>query len=569
MPHNTDIIFTLTGCLTAALCFGFITQKMKLSPILGYLLAGMVVGPFSPGFVADTAAANQFAEIGVVLLMFGVGLHFHLKDLIAVKPIALPGAVAQILVSSILGMLLTHFLGWSWIGGAIFGTAIAVASTVVLTRVLADNRALHTPIGHVAIGWLIVEDLFTIFVLVLLPAFFSVKGSVGNDFLFTFAVTIFKVSILIVFMLVFGKRILPKCLEYISRTGTRDLFTLAVLVIALGIAVGAANFFGASMALGAFLAGMVVGQSDFSARAASEALPMRDAFAVLFFVSVGMLFNPNLLASGWPLILVTLFIVLVAKPLIAVVVMIAMKQPLKKAISIGVALAQIGEFSFMLALLGSKLGIVPVEANNAIIFAAVVSIAINPLLYKAINPFVKWLEQFKCFENRLENDDDLFDSNNKNKRVILIGYGPVGQKTKNILTNKDLDLVVVEMNLDTVRKIRDQNESGVCVIHGDASKRDVLERAGVENAEAIIISSPDAPALEIAEVVAEINSRVPIFAHTKYVSEAKKLKKKGVQYAFSGEGTVALTLTCELMKQLDFSDDEISAEYRKINDEVL
>lgn len=299
MLHNVDLILTLAGGLSAALVLGFITQKLRMSPIVGYLLAGIIVGPYSPGFVADADTASQCAEIGIILLMFGVGLHFHLKDLLAVQRIVLPGAAAQIGAATLLGMVVSHGFGWSWAAGAVFGMAISVASTVVLTRVLSDNKALHTTTGHVALGWLVVEDLFTILLLVLLPAI--VGGNEQSESVWhVLAVTTLKLGALVVFALVVGQRIIPKLLAYVARTGTRDLFTLSVLVLALGVAVGAANFFGASMALGAFLSGMVVGQSEFSSQAAAEALPMRDAFAVLFFVSVGMLFNPASLISDCP-----------------------------------------------------------------------------------------------------------------------------------------------------------------------------------------------------------------------------------------------------------------------------
>ena len=378
MPHNIDLILTLTGGLTAALGLGFATQKLRLSPIVGYLLAGILVGPFTPGYVANKEIATQFAEIGVILLMFGVGLHFHLKDLLAVRKIAIPGAVVQIAAATALGAVVMRMIGWSWTAGIVFGMAISVASTVVLTRVLADNRALHTPTGHIAIGWLIVEDLFTILVLVLLPALFDTgEGSDSRSVIATFAWALIKLTALVGFALVAGQRIIPWLLGYIARTGSRDLFTLAVLVLALGIAVGSAQLFGASMALGAFLAGMIVGQSEFSARSASEALPMRDAFAVLFFVSVGMLFDPYKIAEDWPLILATLGIVIIGKPLAAILVVLLFRRPLRSALSIAVALAQIGEFSFILASLALGLNLLPPEATNALVVVSVVSITLN------------------------------------------------------------------------------------------------------------------------------------------------------------------------------------------------
>ncbi|HSI14335.1 MAG TPA: cation:proton antiporter, partial [Chthoniobacter sp.] len=380
MPHNLDLIFTLTGGLVAALFFGCLTQKLKLSPIVGYLLAGVLVGPFTPGFVANHDIASQCAEIGVILLMFGVGLHFQLKDLMAVRTVAIPGAVVQIAVATALGAVVTHLFGWTWTGGIVFGLAISVASTVVLTRVLSDHRDLHTPVGHIAIGWLIVEDLFTILVLVLLPAIFApATEGAGSNLWVTLGIALGKLVLLVVFTLVVGQKLIPLLLGYVARTGSRELFTLAVLVLALGIAVGSAKFFGASMALGAFLAGMVVGQSEFGARAAADALSMRDAFAVLFFVSVGMLFDPKAVMDGWPLMLATLGIVVLGKPLAALLVVLLFRRPFEAALSIAVALSQIGEFSFILGALARSLNILPESAIGAMVLASIGSITINPL----------------------------------------------------------------------------------------------------------------------------------------------------------------------------------------------
>ncbi|BFR48369.1 cation:proton antiporter [Nitratidesulfovibrio sp. HK-II] len=599
MPHNIDLILTLAGGLTAALALGFITQKLRLSPIVGYLLAGMVVGPYSPGFVADADTATQFAELGVILLMFGVGLHFHLKDLMAVRSVAVPGAIVQIAAATVLGMLATHFFGWSWTAGAVFGMAISVASTVVLTRVLSDNRAMHTPVGHVAIGWLVVEDLFTILVLVLLPALFppaAAPGAGGASVWATLGMTTLKLGALVVFTLVAGQRLIPLLLAYVARTGTRDLFTLAVLVLALGIAVGAAEFFGASMALGAFLAGMVVGQSDFSARAAAEALPMRDAFAVLFFVSVGMLFDPASLATGWPLMLVTLGIVLVGKPLAALLVVLVLGRPLRKAVSVAVALAQIGEFSFILASMGTALGVLPPEAGNALVVAAVVSITINPLLYKGIDPMMKALARRGIGVARAGGDGDtpVPPPGDNAHRVVLIGYGPVGRAIARILRDNDMDVVVVEMNIDTVRELRELREQaareaaegeggdadgtahaphdshdghGLAAVHGDATQAEILRHAGLEQAEALIISTATAPAREIIEVARGVNPRARILIHTTYLREAEALRAGGAEVVFSGEGAVALSLSTFLLRELGATDEQVDAERRRIREE--
>jgi CPA2 family monovalent cation:H+ antiporter-2 len=390
--HSAELILTLTGALTAAVVLGFITEKLRLSPIVGYLLAGIVVGPFTPGIVVNHQIASESAEIGVVLLMFGVGIHFHLKDLFAVRYIALPGALAQILVATGLGALATHLLGWTWGAGLVFGMAISVASTVVLTRILIDNNALSTPEGHLAIGWLIVEDVFTVVVLVLLPAFAGgSENGAGQNVWVGLTTALLKLGALVILTFVVGRKLIPVVLGAVARTGSRELFTLSVLVIALGIAVTASEFFGASMPLGAFLAGMIVGQSEYGAQAASDALPMRDAFAALFFVSVGMLLDPRAILGQWPLMLLTLGIILLVKPLTALLVVLAFRRPLRSALVIAIALTQIGEFSFILATLASALKILPPEAMNALVFSSIVSITLNPLLYKAIAPALHWL----------------------------------------------------------------------------------------------------------------------------------------------------------------------------------
>ena len=568
MPHNIDLILTLTGGLTAALGLGFATQKLRLSPIVGYLLAGILVGPFTPGYVANKDIATQFAEIGVILLMFGVGLHFHLKDLLAVRKIAIPGAVVQIAAATALGAVVMRMFGWSWTAGIVFGMAISVASTVVLTRVLADNRALHTPTGHIAIGWLIVEDLFTILVLVLLPALFGTgEGSEGRSVIATFAWALIKLAALVGFALVAGQRIIPWLLGYIARTGSRDLFTLAVLVLALGIAVGSAQLFGASMALGAFLAGMIVGQSEFSARSASEALPMRDAFAVLFFVSVGMLFDPYKIAEDWPLILATFGIVIVGKPLAAVLVVLLFRRPLLSALSIAVALAQIGEFSFILASLALGLNLLPPEATNALVVVSVVSITLNPLLYKCIEPAIRWLERMGlAVEPKALPAEEMPEVDEAAHRVIVVGHGPVGQTLSRILKDNGIQVVVIEMNLETVQELRAQGELAV---YGDASLREVLHHAGAEHADGLIIAASSAPADTIVKAARELNPNIRVLTRATYLKESQKLREAGANAVFSSEGEVALAMTAFLMRQLGATDEQIDRERERVRAELF
>ena len=332
--HDLDLILTLTAGLTAALVLGYITHRLSLSPIVGYLLAGIAVGPATPGFIANKHLADQMAEIGVILLMFGVGLHFHVKDLLAVRKVAIPGALGQAFVATILGCVVGLCFGWPWHVGIVFGLAISVASTVVMLRVLADNNELHTPTGRIAVGWLVVEDLFAVLVLVLLPVLFQGKETTPTEMSVALASSLAKIVLLVIFVFVVGGRVIPWFLAKAARTRSRELFTLSVLVVALGIAVGATRLFGVSPALGAFLAGMAVGQSEFSSRAVSEALPMRDAFAVLFFVSVGMLFDPFYLLQSPLLVLATLAIIIVGSPLTAFGIVLALRYPLRAALSL-------------------------------------------------------------------------------------------------------------------------------------------------------------------------------------------------------------------------------------------
>ena len=569
MPHDLDIILTLTGGLTAALILGFITQKMRLSPLVGYLVAGICVGPHVPGFVADPSTASQYAEIGIILLMFGVGLHFHLKDLLAVQRVALPGAAVQIATSVLLGAAVTHLFGWDWKAGALFGMAISVASTVVLTRVLTDNRALHTPTGHVALGWLVVEDLFTILALVLLPPLLDTGHADGGTSVWAaLGVTLLKLGVLAGFTLVVGQRLIPWLLGFVARTGTRDLFTLAVLVLALGIAVGSAEFFGASMALGAFLGGMVVGQSDFSARAASEALPLRDAFAVLFFVSVGMLFDPSALLQTWPLALATLGPILVGKPAAALLVVLLLRRPLSQALGVAVALAQIGEFSFILAALGADYGVLPPEATNAIIAAAIVSITLNPLLYPRIPAILNRLRRHGLGLRPLaplEGENSAPEVPLDRQRAIVAGYGPTGRVLCRILRDNAIDVVVVEMNIDTVRALR---EAGEQVIHGDVAQAEVLVHAGLADADALIISSPSISARDVLRAARDVHPGIRMLAHTASLREARTLRAEEAVAVFSGEGEVALTMSMYLMRVFGATEEQMVREGRRIRAEL-
>ncbi len=549
MPHNLDLIFTITGGLGAALVLGLLTHRLKLSPIVGYLLAGVAVGPFTPGFVAHGAIAEQLAELGVVLLMFGVGLHFHVRELIAVKRYAVPGALLQIAAATALAWLATSAFGFSTAGGLVFGLAISVASTVVLLRVLADNDVLHTKLGHIAVGWLLVEDLFTVLVLVLLPLLVTDAGEGGLLALSaSVGMALAKVALLAAAAFVVGTRVVPKLLAAVARTRSRELFTLSVLVLALGIAVGSAELFGVSMALGAFLAGSVVGQSEFSTRAASEALPMRDAFAVLFFVAMGMLLDPSQLLDNAALTLTTLAIVVIGKPLAAFLVMVALGGPKQAAVGVAIVLAQIGEFSFIVAALGRELGILPAPASQALIAAAIVSITLNPILYRAVRPVAAWLER-----RAPKSADDQAVKAADEHRAIVVGYGPVGQAVVEQLREQGIVALVIELNHDTVAHL---SRRGIPAIYGDASQAEVLRQSGVESIDFLVYSASGSPAATIHQAKA-MNPAISVFARTELASETPGLLASGAHVVVSAEREVALAMTTRILRDLGASDEQL------------
>ena len=553
MPHNLDLIFTLTGGLTAALVLGFITQRLRLSPIVGYLLAGIVVGPFTPGFVAHGGLAEQLAELGVILLMFGVGLHFHVKELLAVRRVAIPGALVQITAATGLGVLVATSAGWSVGAGLVFGLAVSVASTVVLVRVLSDHDALHTPAGHVAVGWLIVEDLFTVLVLVMLPILTDGRAGGGtSDVLLSVGAAVLKIGALVAFTLVVGQRLIPKLLGHIAKTRSRELFTLTVLVLALGIAVGSAKLFGASMALGAFLAGMVVGQSEFSSRAASEALSMRDAFAVLFFVSVGMLFNPGDLVANLGLTAATLAVILVGKPLAALAVVLLLRYPVKTALAVAVALAQIGEFSFIVGTLGRQLGVLPDRAMQALVAASVVSITLNPLLFRLVEPASRWLSA------RLPGDRGPSSEpprrHDPAHRAIVIGYGPVGRTVARLLRENELEPTIIELNHETVKQLR---QEGARAIYGDASQAEILDQAGVKEAGSLIFAASGSQADAVIRAAKDLNPNLRILARATYIREVSAVNEAGAHVVVTAEAEVALAMTENLLTQLGATGEQL------------
>ncbi len=572
--HGLNLIVTLTGGLTAALVFGYVTHRLGLSPIVGYLIAGTLVGPHTPGFVADVTAAEQLAEVGVILLMFGVGLQFHIEELLAVRRIAIPGAIAQSAVATALGITIALAVGWAWPAGVIFGVALSVASTVVLVRVLADNRDLHTRTGHIAVGWLVVEDLFTVIALVLLPVLLD-GAPTGTTLAGALVATTLKMVALVAFAAVVGTRLIPFVLEKIAGTRSRELFTLTVLVIALGIAVGSALVFGASMALGAFLAGLIVGRSDFSLRAASDALPMRDSFAVLFFVSVGMLLDPATLIESPGLLVSALAVVLIGKPLVAFLIVRLMRYPFRVAAAVAVALAQIGEFSFILSSLGKDLGVLSDVAGNTLVAVSILSIVVNPVLYRGIAPLDAWVSRRPTLSRLLnpvahrESDAEAgvaAQPDDDRHRAIVVGYGPTGRTVTRLLQENGLRPVVIELNMDSVRHVREQ---GAAAIYGDATAPDTLAKADVTSASTLILTSAGMEHSEsVIRAARQLNPGIRVMARSAYLREVEALQRAGADTVFSGEGEVALAFTAALLGQLGATSDQIDRERARVHGEL-
>ena len=550
MPHSVTLISTIAAGLGLALIMGFIAARLRLPVLVGYLTAGMIIGPATPGFVADVELSSQLAEIGVMLLMFGVGLHFSLDDLLAVRRIALPGAVVQITVATALGMAVSATWGWSLAAGLVFGLALSVASTVVLLKALEHRGVLDSVNGRIAIGWLIVEDLVMVLVLVVLPALAVWLGgateSAGDrSLLETFGLTVAKVSVFIVLMLVVGRRLFPWLLWQIARTGSRELFTLCIIAAAVGIAYGSAELFGVSFALGAFFAGMVMRESPLSYQAAEESLPLRDAFSVLFFVSVGMLFDPDVLISEPLHVLMVLAIIIFGKSLAAFFIVLLFRYPLNTALTVSASLAQIGEFSFILVGLGVSLGLLPSEGQSLILSGAIISIALNPVLFKAIEPAQAWIRSRSKLAQALERPDDPLaalpmttDLKRLTGHVVIIGYGRVGRRIGEALIAHGISIVVAEQNREIVERLR---SSGIAAVSGDASDPAVLLQAHVHRASILVIATPDTLNVrKMIEVARTVNPRIQTVVRTHSEEEAVLLEKEQAGKVFLGEHELAI-----------------------------
>jgi monovalent cation:H+ antiporter-2, CPA2 family len=541
MPH--DIILTFAGGLGAALILGYLAQRIGISPIVGYLLAGIMVGPHTPGFIANQGVAEQFAEIGIILLMFGVGLRFHLHELLAVWTVAVPGALLQSAASTALAAVALHLMGWAWTPAVVVGMAVSVASTVVLVRVLTDNHDLHTQTGHIAVGWVVVEDLLTIALLVILPFLAApalatgVADAAGPGTAWSMLLALAKVVACVLLVVVGGGRAIPWLLNRIALTRSTELFTLAVLAIALGIAVAAAWAFGVSMALGAFLAGLVVGRSDFSARAAGDALPMRDAFAVLFFVSVGLLFDPRHLIAEPLLIAAVLAVVVVGKPLAAIAVVRAARRPWAMALPVGATLAQIGEFTFILGTAARGLNLIDERAWNTLVAVAMISIAINPALYR-------WARRLGSRpEERPQPLPE--EAVHGDGHCIVVGNGPVGQRVVHALSQRHVPVTIIEMNLLTVRSLR---ASGKQAVYGDAARLDALQEAGLDQAATLVLSSDVADPIEIVRLALARRPGLRVLVRCAHLRQVDALRQAGAQVVVAGEGEIAITLTESVLR---------------------
>jgi CPA2 family monovalent cation:H+ antiporter-2 len=584
--HDLPLITTIALAFTAAWLLGLLTQRFGLSPIVGYLLAGVAIGPHTPGFEGDVEIAHQLAEVGVILLMFGVGLHFHLKDLIAVKSVAIPGAIGQSLVATLLGVVVFWAFGFSLTTGTVIGLAMSVASTVVLMRVLIDADMLSSSAGHVAVGWLLVEDVFTVIVLVLIPVLGGGNASTPAEapeigLAAQLAIALAKLGLLVAILMVVGARVIPWVLVQVARLRSRELFTLTVLVFSIAMAAASYALFGASMALGAFLAGMVVAQSPVSAQVAADALPMRDAFAVLFFVSVGMLFDPAFVLQEPLMIAAALGIILLAKPLAALFIVALMGRSVRTALTVALGLAQIGEFSFILSDLAGDHGLMPSEGHNVIVAAAIISITLNPLLFRALPSIEEWLRQhprlWAVLNGRAERRARKFNQETESqlqqqlssgeRLAVVVGFGPVGRSVHRLLSEAGLATVVIDMNMDTVSELTAQ---GKMAVFGDATREAVLEQSGMERASHLVLTMPHSAArVAVVTAARNLNAKAKIFVRAHYLRERDDLEKAGASAAVFEEAEAAVALARLVMSDTGANRDDVERKLRDLRLQLI
>lgn len=565
MPHDVDLIILLAVGFGIALIFGYIAARLRLPPLIGYLVAGIIISPNTPGIVADIHLANQLAELGVMFLMFGVGMHFSLNDLLLVRRIALPGAILQIAVATLLGVAVSMFWGWSFGSALIFGLSLSCASTVVLLKALSDRGLLDSVNGKIAVGWLLVEDLVMVLVLVLLPAIAVLLGGhplAGTDtsqnIWITIGLTLLKVTGFIAFMLIIGKRLIPKIMQLVARLGSRELFTLTVVAAAVSIAYGSYAIFGVSMALGAFFAGMVVKESDFSHRAEEETLSLREIFAILFFVSVGMLFDPKILIEQPLHILAVVAIIMIGKTLAAMALVLFFRYPINTALTVGASLAQIGEFSFILATLGLSLGLLTPDAQNLILAGALFSITLNSFVFSAIEPAQRWIRERSHLARLLERSGDPLamlpdevDQAYLRDQVVIIGYGGVGRRISENLMQQNIKVVIAEENREIVEKLRAQ---GMAAVSGEATEPYVLIQAHIQHARLLVISPMDILDIHrIVDIAKQLNPEIQVLICAESKEEAAVIRDENIGEVFYAKEEMAKNMSHHILNQIELA----------------
>ncbi|MCF9045516.1 cation:proton antiporter [Acinetobacter nectaris] len=562
MPHHVDLIVLLALGFGLALFFGYIAARLRLPPLVGYLIAGIAISPNTSGPVGEIALANQLAELGVMFLMFGVGMHFSLKDLLEVRRIALPGAILQILVATLLGVGVASFWGWSFGSALVFGLTLSCASTVVLLKALGDRGLLDSVNGKIAVGWLLVEDLVMVLVLVLLPAVAVLLGGKSlagqettSSLIWTITLTLLKVSGFIAFMLIIGKRLVPMIMSFVVRLGSRELFTLTVVACAVSIAYGAYAVFGVSMALGAFFAGMVVKESDFCHRAEEELLPLREVFAILFFVSVGMLFDPRIILEQPLHILSVIAIITLGKTLAAMALVLFFRYPLNTALTVGASLAQIGEFSFILAALGISLGLLTTEAQNLILAGALFSITLNSFMFYAIEPVQKWIRARSSLARLLERSSDPLamlpdevDQSYLRDQVVIVGHGEVGKRITETLMQQNIKVVIAEENREIVEGLR---EKGIAAVSGLATEPSVLIQAHIQHARLLVISPMDILDIHrIVDIAKQLNSEIQVLICAENKEEAELIRIDNIGDVFYAKEQMAINMSQHILHEI-------------------
>ena len=564
MPHDVDLIILLAVGFGLALIFGYLAVRLRLPPLIGYLIAGIIISPNTPGIVADIHLANQLAELGVMFLMFGVGMHFSLNDLLQVRRIALPGAILQIAVATLLGIGVSMIWGWSFGSALVFGLSLSCASTVVLLKALGDRGLLNSVNGKIAVGWLLVEDLVMVLVLVLLPATAvllggeALTGSADDNIWLTLGITLLKVVGFIAFMLIIGKRLVPMIMQFVARLGSRELFTLTVVAAAVSIAFGAYKIFGVSMALGAFFAGMVVKESDFSHRAEEETLPLREIFAILFFVAVGMLFDPRILVEQPVHVLAVIAIIMVGKTIAAMALVLFFRYPINTALTVGASLAQIGEFSFILATLGVSLKLLSLEGQNLILAGALISITLNSFVFSAIEPVQRWIRERSHLARLLERSGDplamLPDEVSQDylrDQVVIVGHGEVGRRITKQLMAEDIKVVIAEENREIVENLR---EKGIAAVSGMATDPGVLIQAHIQHARLLVLSPMDILDIhKIVDIAKTLNPEIQVLVCAESKEEAEVIRRDQIGEVYFAKEEMAKNMSNHILNQIQIA----------------